>query len=64
MGGACQSVCDMSISGWSFVCRWEVDNDYCLKMMRQKMSPYYHGLLEFTDTAIYDYLMGEEIGAT
>ena len=41
-----------------YVCiRWEVDDGYCQSLL-QPSSEYYHGILEFTDTAIYDFLMG------
>lgn len=37
--------------------RWESDSKYCQKLLKPN-SEYYHGILEFTDTAIYDFLMG------
>ena len=40
-----------------FVIRWEKEDDYCQHLL-QRSSRFYYGILEFTDTAIYDYLMG------
>ncbi len=41
-----------------FAIRWEIDGNYCRYLLLQKTSFYYYGVLEFTDTAIYDFLMG------
>lgn len=37
--------------------RWETDARFCDKLLKPT-SDYYHGILEFTDAAIYDFLMG------
>lgn len=42
----------------NFVNRWETDENYCNNRVMRPNSEYYHGTLEFTETAIFDFLMG------
>ncbi len=42
-----------------FIGRWEKDNSYCKDTVLKESSEFYHGVLEYTDTAVYDFLMGE-----
>lgn len=44
---------------FDYVCRWEKDNDYCKNVILDQSSDFYPGVLEYTDTAIYDFLMGQ-----
>ena len=39
--------------------RWESDNTYCQRQLLKPASEYYYGILEFTDTAVFDFLMGK-----
>ena len=39
--------------------RWEMDHTYCQRQLLKPSSEYYYGILEFTDTAIFDFLMGK-----
>ena len=39
--------------------RWEVDPSYCRGELLKPTSEYYYGILEFTDTAVFDFLMGQ-----
>ncbi len=39
--------------------RWEKDNNYCKDVILKPSSEFYYGVLEYTDTAVYDFLMGE-----
>ena len=40
--------------------RWEKEEDYCQQFLNPS-SEYYHGLLEITDAAVFDFLMGTVI---
>ena len=44
-------------------CRWEHDDSYCQGLLKPS-SQYYHGILEFTETAILDFLMGKPLMGT
>ena len=39
--------------------RWEKDATFCHDRLLEPTSEYYHGILEFTDAAIFDFLMGK-----
>ena len=41
--------------------RWEADDSYCRTVVMKPGSDYYHGLLEFTDSCILDFLMGQSV---
>ncbi len=43
----------------SQTCRWEKDSSYCKTTVLDQSSEFYSGVLEYTDTAVYDFLMGE-----
>lgn len=43
---------------FDYVCRWEKDKDYCKNVILDQSSDFYPGVLEYTDTAVYDFLMG------
>jgi len=40
--------------------RWEKNKDYCKQHILKPESEFYYGLLEYTDTAMYDFLMGKQ----
>ena len=43
-------------------CRWEVDDSYCeSKIISKPESEFYEGLLEYTDSSIFDFLMGKPV---
>ena len=60
----CVCVCDSGGSNAEYCLsnlRWETDDSYCSKNIISKPeSEYYHGLLEFTDSCIFDFLMGQQ----
>lgn len=37
--------------------RWEIDDGYCQQLLKPT-SEYYYGILEFTDSCVFDFLMG------
>ncbi len=47
----------MIVSVLAALNRWETHSDFCQGLL-QPTSEYYPGMLEFTDSAIYDFLMG------
>lgn len=41
--------------------KWENDKTYCRRQLLKPTSEYFYGILEFTDTAIFDFLMGKGV---
>lgn len=38
--------------------RWEMDENYCKDELLNPTSKYHKDILEYTDTCIFDFLMG------